>query len=133
MTTTECIVCFGAVATGEPPPLSSEAAVAAAGDNASPLGNVTPEVSPEYVATPVQDIHTSDSAVAVLPSCGHYLHNQCLKQWIEVSNTCALCRQPFNVVNVKAYVSGESSTCTPSGFAPLNLHRAGDRYLRRAR
>ncbi|POS88169.1 hypothetical protein EPUL_000207 [Erysiphe pulchra] len=45
-------------------------------------------------------------AVAVIKPCNHFLHNHCLQEWSQISNTCPLCRQSFNLVEVLDTVNG---------------------------
>lgn len=52
--------------------------------------------------------------IAHLLPCGHNLHNECLKPWVERANSCPICRQSFNQVDLAATVGGKSS-------APLQL------------
>ncbi|KAI9713662.1 MAG: hypothetical protein M1812_006634 [Candelaria pacifica] len=37
--------------------------------------------------------------VARLP-CGHHLHDECVKPWVERTNSCPICRQVFNTVEL---------------------------------
>ncbi|KAI9782323.1 MAG: hypothetical protein M1835_004055 [Candelina submexicana] len=37
--------------------------------------------------------------VARLP-CGHHLHDECVKPWVERTNSCPICRQTFNTVEL---------------------------------
>ena len=56
------------------------------------------------------DDHDSDMIAHLLP-CGHNLHDECLKPWVERANSCPICRQNFNQVELSASVGGE---CTIS-------------------
>lgn len=38
--------------------------------------------------------------IAHLLPCGHTLHNNCLKPWVERANSCPICRRNFNVVEL---------------------------------
>lgn len=38
--------------------------------------------------------------IAHLLPCGHILHNNCLKPWVERANSCPICRRPFNMVEL---------------------------------
>ncbi|KAL2851602.1 ribosomal L37ae protein family-domain-containing protein [Aspergillus pseudoustus] len=46
------------------------------------------------------------SLIAQLLPCGHILHNNCLKPWVERANSCPICRQSFNVVELSDRVGG---------------------------
>jgi hypothetical protein len=47
--------------------------------------------------------------IAHLIPCGHNLHNNCLKPWVERANSCPICRQSFNVVELTGTIGGEWS------------------------
>ncbi|KAI1334159.1 hypothetical protein F5Y15DRAFT_298276 [Xylariaceae sp. FL0016] len=61
----------------------------------SPLSNTTD--------SPKSD---SDSRVAVIDVCGHFLHNSCLKEWTVKANSCPICRQAFHLVHVYDKIGG---------------------------
>lgn len=44
--------------------------------------------------------------IAQLLPCGHILHNNCLKPWVERANSCPICRRSFNVVQLSDYPGG---------------------------
>jgi len=45
--------------------------------------------------------------IAHLLPCGHNLHNDCLKPWVERANSCPICRQNFNVVELRSSLNGK--------------------------
>ncbi|KAL8830287.1 MAG: hypothetical protein Q9170_005793 [Blastenia crenularia] len=47
-----------------------------------------------------------DERIAHLLPCGHDLHNGCLKPWVERANSCPICRQVFNKVELSLLVGG---------------------------
>ncbi|KAJ5468981.1 hypothetical protein N7475_006733 [Penicillium sp. IBT 31633x] len=47
-----------------------------------------------------------DSQIAQLLPCGHVLHNNCLKPWVERANSCPICRRSFNMVELSDQVGG---------------------------
>ena len=49
-----------------------------------------------------------DDNVAVIQICGHTLHNTCLKEWTAKANSCPICRQNFNLVEVYDKIGGKS-------------------------
>lgn len=55
-------------------------------------------------------IPADSDVIAHIPSCGHSLHNDCLKPWVERANSCPICRQNFNVVELKRRLNGTSLT-----------------------
>jgi hypothetical protein len=46
--------------------------------------------------------------VAHLPSCCHDFHDECLRAWVERANSCPICRQDFNQVQLCHFVGGRS-------------------------
>lgn len=44
--------------------------------------------------------------IAHLLPCGHNLHNECLKPWVERANSCPICRQSFNLVELRVKIGG---------------------------
>ena len=45
--------------------------------------------------------------IAHLLPCGHNLHDDCLKPWVERANSCPICRQSFNQVELSVNVGGK--------------------------
>lgn len=90
-----CIVCLGKLDENATELPSSDAPAAKAvddnGDFSKSLSHSTP---PE------------DELVACLQPCGHYFHNDCLKPWIERTNSCPICRRSFNLVELTVQVGG---------------------------
>lgn len=56
-----------------------------------------------------------DAMVAHLLPCGHNLHNDCLKPWVERANSCPICRQSFNQVELSDHVGSKSQECHLEG------------------
>jgi len=95
-----CIVCLGDLGDGAselPPPA-----------NSSPQdGNNQGPSHPKPTITKV-DIRDASSTIAHLLPCGHNLHNDCLTPWVERANSCPICRQSFNSVELSETVGGKS-------------------------
>ncbi|KAJ5366346.1 hypothetical protein N7541_000287 [Penicillium brevicompactum] len=68
-----CIVCLGDLGEGT-------------GDPLEPVGDLS--------------LKDEDSQIAQLLPCGHILHNNCLKPWVERANSCPICRRSFNMVEL---------------------------------
>ncbi|CAL3968637.1 hypothetical protein PZA11_004652 [Diplocarpon coronariae] len=49
---------------------------------------------------------TSSLAIALIKPCGHILHDECLREWSQQANSCPICRQAFNLVEVLDKVGG---------------------------
>ena len=56
--------------------------------------------------------------IAHLLPCGHNLHDECLKPWVERANSCPICRQNFNQVDLSIKLGGMSCL---SRMLPLPL------------
>ncbi|MCJ1480706.1 hypothetical protein MMC06_000861 [Schaereria dolodes] len=48
--------------------------------------------------------NTESELIAHLLPCGHNLHDDCLKPWVERANSCPICRQSFNQVELSIRV-----------------------------
>lgn len=62
------------------------------------------EAHPKSLDTPADP---EDGKIAHLLPCGHDLHNECLKPWVERANSCPICRQCFNKVELCELVGGK--------------------------
>ena len=109
-----CIVCLGDLGEGGPDP--ALAAVIESlprpwpGDAASSGGeNRHDETLPsKEEGNPEDEL----GKIAHLLPCGHNLHNECLKAWVERANSCPICRASFNVVEVTDKPGGELASIT---------------------
>ena len=98
-----CIVCLGDLGSGanEDPRISD-------------LETEAPErgaaaADPEHPQwKPVSNDGSTELIAHLLP-CGHDLHNECLKPWVERANSCPICRQSFNRVELSEANGGMSS------------------------
>ena len=57
--------------------------------------------------SPIPAADQDDERIAHLLPCGHDLHNGCLKPWVERANSCPICRQCFNKVELSLHVGGK--------------------------
>ncbi|KAG7007830.1 hypothetical protein G7Y79_00008g024680 [Physcia stellaris] len=61
---------------------------------------------PGTLKSPLSHHNTEADMIAHLLPCGHDLHNDCLKPWVERANSCPICRQAFNQVDLSVKVGG---------------------------
>lgn len=67
-----------------------------------------PEARPGTLKSPLSHHNPEADMIAHLLPCGHDLHNDCLKPWVERANSCPICRQAFNQVDLSVKVGGKS-------------------------
>ena len=99
-----CIVCLGDLTEGANNlPLPLFEALEAGQEDASP--NRAFLQHDAAVAQIPYEVKEADLIAHLLP-CGHNLHDECLKPWVERANSCPICRQNFNQVDLSAQIGG---------------------------
>ncbi|KAI9375630.1 ribosomal L37ae protein family-domain-containing protein [Aspergillus egyptiacus] len=95
-----CIVCLGDLGESASDPLAIAAPV--------PRPDLNPDVKASDTTTKPEggDGDDEDGLIAQLLPCGHILHDNCLKPWVERANSCPICRRSFNVVELSDRVGG---------------------------
>ncbi|GAB1210987.1 hypothetical protein ATERTT37_000097 [Aspergillus terreus] len=97
-----CIVCLGDLGESASDPLAVAAEAAPRPDLQDADGLPTGSASkPEGV-----DGTEDAGQIAQLLPCGHILHNNCLKPWVERANSCPICRRSFNLVELSDRIGG---------------------------
>ncbi|KAL1965734.1 hypothetical protein VTN77DRAFT_5234 [Rasamsonia byssochlamydoides] len=93
-----CIVCLGDLGGGASPspssPVVAEAVPRPDNNDDDDGGNII-----DHPRAGV-DAEEDPGQIARLLPCGHILHNNCLKPWVERANSCPICRRNFNVVEL---------------------------------
>lgn len=104
-----CIVCLGDLnfSGGDPhPSLSGED-----GEPPGPLQGLGMDKQgaqpPTAAKSSGKATMTTEETVAHLLPCGHNLHNECLRPWVERANSCPICRASFNMVELVDAIGGK--------------------------
>ena len=104
-----CIVCLGDL--GENANANANEAPHTASPNLKPYDS-----GGRLLHSSLQSPHHLDSSevemIAHLLPCGHNLHDECLKPWVQRANSCPICRQSFNLVELSVKVGGKRITAT---------------------
>lgn len=69
--------------------------------NLEVAANPTPEQQSTYPSK-----SANNEPVALIKPCNHVLHDECLRAWSQKANSCPICRQTFNLVEVLDKVGG---------------------------
>ncbi|KAJ5159578.1 uncharacterized protein N7482_006582 [Penicillium canariense] len=91
-----CIVCLGDLGESASDPLAVEPV---------PRHHLQDHADPTAKAPALDDVEASSEIAQLLP-CGHILHNNCLKPWVERANSCPICRRSFNMVELSDRLGG---------------------------
>ncbi|KAB8260780.1 hypothetical protein BDV32DRAFT_122545 [Aspergillus pseudonomiae] len=96
-----CIVCLGDLGESASDPLAVSAEAAPRLD-----AQVNGRSTDTFVKADGVDGSEDSGQIAQLLPCGHVLHNNCLKPWVERANSCPICRRSFNVVELSDRIGG---------------------------
>ena len=97
-----CIVCLGDLGESASDPLAVAAEAAPRPDLQDADGHSTGSASKPKGVDGTEDA----GQIAQLLPCGHILHNNCLKPWVERANSCPICRRSFNLVELSDRIGG---------------------------
>lgn len=98
----QCIVCLDV--------LDVDDASAPKGDIAESEVIVKTDLEDLTATTAHNNNADAQQLLAVIKTCGHILHDSCLKEWIQKANSCPICRQQFNLVEVHSNTTGTYTT-----------------------
>jgi len=95
-----CIVCLGDLGGNANEPSAQNDQVIKAENSNDEVSDLTLPTLSDH------SIKTGSQLIAHLLPCGHDLHDECLKPWVERANSCPICRQSFNTVELQHKVGG---------------------------
>ncbi|KAI8942080.1 hypothetical protein NX059_000177 [Plenodomus lindquistii] len=98
-----CIVCLGELVPQDEVPAATEVLTAT---NPLEVGADADDQHGGNNTKATTESNKDAELVAHLLPCGHDLHNDCLKPWVERANSCPICRASFNMVELSVRVGG---------------------------
>lgn len=107
-----CIVCLGDLAASSSPSTAERLPSPDSHGVDDGLG-VSCEPGSEAASDSVKGKEAQNvSQIARMLPCRHVLHDDCLRPWVERANSCPICRQSFNVVELLDVLDGMSNLFT---------------------
>ncbi|KAL3305739.1 phd-finger domain-containing protein [Colletotrichum asianum] len=109
----QCIICLESL---QPPSLhqpdsangSGPTALPAAPAAAPPSTRATKQAVYQRIDSDIEILEDENNLIATLVGCNHVVHDRCIRSWAKNSNTCPICRTPFNEVSLSSELNGPS-------------------------
>ncbi|GKT53105.1 PHD-finger domain-containing protein [Colletotrichum tofieldiae] len=95
----QCIICLESLQHPSSQPDSA--------NGAGPAANATSQAVYRTIDSDIEILEEPESNfIATLVGCNHVVHDQCIRSWAKNSNTCPICRTPFNEVSLSSELNG---------------------------
>ncbi|GKT47944.1 PHD and RING finger domain-containing protein [Colletotrichum spaethianum] len=95
----QCIICLESLQHPSSQPDSA--------NGAGPAATATKQAVYRTIDSDIEILEESESNfIATLVGCNHVVHDQCIRSWAKNSNTCPICRTPFNEVSLSSELNG---------------------------
>ncbi|OLN83672.1 PHD and RING finger domain-containing protein [Colletotrichum chlorophyti] len=94
----QCIICLESL---QPPSSQLDTA------NGAPSATATTRQVYRAIDSDIEILEeTENNLIATLVGCNHIVHDRCIRSWAKNSNTCPICRTPFNEVSLSSELNG---------------------------
>ncbi|KAH0443568.1 hypothetical protein CcaCcLH18_00881 [Colletotrichum camelliae] len=109
----QCIICLESL---QPPSLHQPdsanglgpTALPAAAPATPPSTTATKQAVYQRIDSDIEILEDENNLIATLVGCNHVVHDRCIRSWAKNSNTCPICRTPFNEVSLSSELNGPS-------------------------
>ncbi|KAL0931999.1 PHD-finger domain-containing protein [Colletotrichum truncatum] len=98
----QCIICLESLQ----PPSSQLDGANGAGPTVATTGT-TSKATYQRIDSDIEILEEDENNhIATLVGCNHVVHDRCIRSWAKNSNTCPICRTPFNEVSLSSELNG---------------------------